>query len=194
MIKGLHHNAYRCRDSEETRRVYEEFLGLPLAHTLEITVSVASGRLRIVTSVHASGGCEVPVSFGWHPYWRVPGGRDSWNVEFPEVAHLQLDRRGLPTGRAQPEARHAIVLAGQEFDDLYAFAGPGRSVTLTGARRRLRLDFDAGYPYLQVFAPGDGRFCCVEPMTAPTNALVNGDHRVVPAGATFSATFSATVT
>jgi len=35
-IKGLHHNAYRCRDSEETRRFYEDFLGLPLAHTLEI--------------------------------------------------------------------------------------------------------------------------------------------------------------
>jgi catechol 2,3-dioxygenase-like lactoylglutathione lyase family enzyme len=30
MIKGLHHNAYRCRDSEETRGFYEDFLGLPL--------------------------------------------------------------------------------------------------------------------------------------------------------------------
>ena len=36
MIKGLHHNAYRCRDSEETRKFYEEFLGLPLVQTLEI--------------------------------------------------------------------------------------------------------------------------------------------------------------
>ena len=36
MIKGLHHNAYRCRDSEETRAFYEDFLGLPLAGTLEI--------------------------------------------------------------------------------------------------------------------------------------------------------------
>ncbi|MGH8765335.1 MAG: VOC family protein, partial [Burkholderiales bacterium] len=43
MIKGLHHNAYRCRDSEETRRFYEEFLGLPLAHTLEIKETM-SGR------------------------------------------------------------------------------------------------------------------------------------------------------
>ena len=43
MIKGLHHNAYRCRDSEETRRFYEDFLGLPLAHTLEIG-ETASGR------------------------------------------------------------------------------------------------------------------------------------------------------
>ena len=27
MIKGLHHNAYRCKDSEETRKFYEDFLG-----------------------------------------------------------------------------------------------------------------------------------------------------------------------
>jgi catechol 2,3-dioxygenase-like lactoylglutathione lyase family enzyme len=43
MIKGLHHNAYRCRDSEQTRRFYEEFLGLPLAGTLEIR-ETKSGR------------------------------------------------------------------------------------------------------------------------------------------------------
>jgi catechol 2,3-dioxygenase-like lactoylglutathione lyase family enzyme len=43
MIKGLHHNAYRCRDSEETRRFYQDFLGLPLAHTLEIK-ETKSGR------------------------------------------------------------------------------------------------------------------------------------------------------
>lgn len=39
MIKRLHHNAYRCRDSEETRRFYEDFLGLPLAHTTPITTT-----------------------------------------------------------------------------------------------------------------------------------------------------------
>jgi catechol 2,3-dioxygenase-like lactoylglutathione lyase family enzyme len=43
VIKGLHHNAYRCRDSEETRKFYEEFLGLPLVNTLEIKETM-SGR------------------------------------------------------------------------------------------------------------------------------------------------------
>jgi catechol 2,3-dioxygenase-like lactoylglutathione lyase family enzyme len=43
MIKGLHHSAYRCRDSEETRKFYEGFLGLPLSGTLEIKES-KSGR------------------------------------------------------------------------------------------------------------------------------------------------------
>jgi catechol 2,3-dioxygenase-like lactoylglutathione lyase family enzyme len=43
MIRGLHHNAYRCRDAEETRQFYEDFLGLPLAGTLEIK-ETKSGR------------------------------------------------------------------------------------------------------------------------------------------------------
>ncbi len=43
MIRGLHHSAYRCRDSEETRRFYEDFLGLRLAETLEIG-ETKSGR------------------------------------------------------------------------------------------------------------------------------------------------------
>ena len=43
MIRKLHHAAYRCRDSEQTRRFYEDFLGLPLAGTLEIR-ETKSGR------------------------------------------------------------------------------------------------------------------------------------------------------
>ena len=43
MIRRLHHNAYRCRDSEATRKFYEGFLGLRLAGTLEIK-ETKSGR------------------------------------------------------------------------------------------------------------------------------------------------------
>ena len=32
----LHHSAYRCKDSEETRKFYEEFLELQLVKVLEI--------------------------------------------------------------------------------------------------------------------------------------------------------------
>jgi len=43
MIRKLHHSAYRCRDSEETRRFYENFLGLPLSGALQIR-ETKSGR------------------------------------------------------------------------------------------------------------------------------------------------------
>ncbi len=48
MIKGLHHNAYRCRDSEETRGFYEDFLGLPLAHTLEIAETMSGRKAKLL--------------------------------------------------------------------------------------------------------------------------------------------------
>src|SRR5579863_6321989 len=43
MIKGLHHHVYRCRDSEENRRFYEDFLGLPLIRTFRAG-KTATGR------------------------------------------------------------------------------------------------------------------------------------------------------
>ena len=43
MIQGLHHNAYRCRDSEETRAFYEDFLGLPLS-TSPLLEQTLTGR------------------------------------------------------------------------------------------------------------------------------------------------------
>jgi catechol 2,3-dioxygenase-like lactoylglutathione lyase family enzyme len=43
MIKGLHHSAYRCRDSEATRAFYEDFLELPLSGSLVIS-ETKSGR------------------------------------------------------------------------------------------------------------------------------------------------------
>jgi len=34
LVTRLHHYAYRCKDAEETRRFYEEVLGLPLARII----------------------------------------------------------------------------------------------------------------------------------------------------------------
>ena len=55
MIKGLHHNAYRCRDSEETRRFYEEFLGLPLSHTLEIKETLSGRKTQTLHTFYRLG-------------------------------------------------------------------------------------------------------------------------------------------
>jgi catechol 2,3-dioxygenase-like lactoylglutathione lyase family enzyme len=55
MIKKLHHAAYRCRDSEETRRFYEDFLGLPLANTLEITESMTGRKTQALHTFYELG-------------------------------------------------------------------------------------------------------------------------------------------
>lgn len=52
MIKGLHHNAYRCRDSEETREFYEDFLGLPLMLSFEIKKSKTGRESQVLHSFY----------------------------------------------------------------------------------------------------------------------------------------------
>ena len=54
MIKGLHHNAYRCRDSEETRAFYEDFLGLRMVSAFEIT--------KVARSIPSSRWMTAPAS------------------------------------------------------------------------------------------------------------------------------------
>ena len=48
MIQKLHHAAYRCKDSEETRRFYEDFLGLPLTHAFEITTTATGNQAEVL--------------------------------------------------------------------------------------------------------------------------------------------------
>ena len=55
MIQGLHHNAYRCRDSEETRRFYEDFLGLPLSKALEINETKSGRKTQTLHTFYALG-------------------------------------------------------------------------------------------------------------------------------------------
>ena len=55
MIKGLHHNAYRCRDSEETRKFYEDFLGLELAGALEISSTKTGRQTKVLHTFYKMG-------------------------------------------------------------------------------------------------------------------------------------------
>src|SRR6266536_1330362 len=56
-------------------------------------------------------------------------------------------------------------------------------------RLRLTVHYEGGYPYAQVFAPPGADFVCLEPMTAPTNALSTGACQLVAPGQSFTARF-----
>jgi catechol-2,3-dioxygenase len=47
-IHGLHHAAYRCHDSEQTRAFYEDFLELPLVEALPIGTTATGREARVL--------------------------------------------------------------------------------------------------------------------------------------------------
>jgi len=58
-IKSLHHAAYRCRDSEQTRAFYEDFLGLPLTNALAIGQTKSGRQANVLHTFFqmADGSC-----------------------------------------------------------------------------------------------------------------------------------------
>jgi aldose 1-epimerase len=168
----------------------ELLAAFPFPHQLRVEAAVTGASLRVTTTVRPTGERPVPVAFGWHPYLRLPGPRRAaWRLLLPDREHLELDGRGLPTGRSGHEPAEADPVGGRTFDDLYAL-GEDRRLGLQADGRRLLVEYGDGYPYAQVFAPAGAEFVCLEPMTAPTNSLGDGSCPLVEPGEVFGASFA----
>jgi aldose 1-epimerase len=163
----------------------------PFRHHLEIAATLRSDGLTIETILVASPEGPVPVSFGFHPYFGLPEiPRAEWRLELPAMRKLALDRRGIPTGVEELFGEFKALLGEKGFDDGFALTEEQALFSVAGAGRRITVEFLAGYPYTQVFAPKDKDYIAIEPMTAPTSALTSGRGlRLVKAGEQFRALF-----
>ena len=142
--------------------------------------------------MHASGADAVPLTFGFHPYIRLPGApRERWQVELPAMRRLALDDDQIPIGPEQTFAARRFALAEREFDDAFDQLSEPARFAVAGAGRRVEVEFVDGYPCAQVFAPLNAACICFEPMAAPPNALRSGNGlRVLAPGASTGASFS----
>jgi galactose mutarotase-like enzyme len=162
----------------------------PFPHQVRIEATIEDQTLTITTTVRASGEVPVPISFGYHPYFRLPGvERSAWAVEIPVSERIALDSEELPTGERETADVPAGPLGSRTFDD--EFVAPAQPFVLEGGGRRIEVGFGEGYPYAQVYAPDDDDVIAFEPMTSPTNALVSGtDLRLLEPGEAYDASFS----
>ena len=150
-------------------------LGFPFPHDVVVEVTLTPRALHLATSVIPSGGAPVPIAFGYHPYLRLPGAdRSLWEIAMPARRRLELDARSLPTGRFEPRSPERFALAGRAFDDAFDGVADGASFTMEGGGREIAVTHHAGYPVAQVFSPPGAQFLCLEPMTAPADALRSG--------------------
>ena len=68
VIQKLHHAAYRCRDSEQTRQFYEDFLGLPLVDAIYLETTKTGRPIRLL-----------------HTFYRMDDGSHVAFFEVPDV-------------------------------------------------------------------------------------------------------------
>jgi galactose mutarotase-like enzyme len=176
-------------------RAHPAFELFPFPHRLEYRARAAERSIELALALEPTEDVPVPVSFGFHPYLRIPGGaRHSAEMTLPvRRAHLNDDSM-LPTGETEPFEPGPRRLGDTEWDDEFSELDDSARFVLRGGESEISLTFLRGYPFAHVFAPADSDFVCFEPMTAPTNALVTGtDLAVVAPGGRYEAAFEIAV-
>jgi aldose 1-epimerase len=183
--------------------------GYPYALRVEVEVTVKDAGVVVRTTGENVGRAALPFGAGFHPYLRVGTERiDDVELELPAATRLELDDRGIPTGRRLPvegteldfrtPRRVGDTQLDTAFGDL-ARERDGRARVRLAApdgERAVSLWLDDAHPYVMAFT-GDTlpdaarrrRSLGVEPMTCPPNALATGEdlHVLAPGEATTSA-------
>jgi len=84
-IHGLHHAAYRCRDSEETRAFYEDFLGLRLANAFEIKQTMTGRDTGVLHSFYEMG------DGSFMAFFEAPGNDFDFKEQHDFDLHIALE-------------------------------------------------------------------------------------------------------
>jgi aldose 1-epimerase len=85
----------------------ELLAAFPFPHRLETAIDVDGRSLSVATTIRPSGDRAVPVSFGYHPYFRLPGGRrPAWRLLLPRRRGFRSAPSASGPGRRSVAAFH----------------------------------------------------------------------------------------
>jgi aldose 1-epimerase len=127
---------------------------------------------------------DIPVGFGWHPYFRLAARADEHSLKLPPCERMEIDERMLPTGGHTPysDFAEARPLGDTRLDTAFRVdpALKQYELQLSAGNRRLTMRADrAHFPYFMVFTPDDRGAVAFEPMSCNMNAFNNREDLTV---------------
>ena len=174
----------------------------PFRHRITIDMELSAvgveHRCTVTTRIDNTGTTTMPISFGWHPFFALPSRpRSMWKLRTPACERHDLSDLLLPTGERNPFPEIDDTIGDRTYDDHFAL-GDDRTFVVSDEAHSIIVRFDRGYAHLQICLPGadgllPGDFVCIEPMTAPSNALVARTAPTINPGERYAATFSITL-
>ena len=161
----------------------------PFAHTIEMTYRLSAGVLEVNLKLHNLSSEPMPVSIGFHPYYRLTDSpREDWIVSIGAKEQWVLNSDKIPTGETVPIEKNFpdpnhIALKDYKLDDVFGElvrdAQRRAVMRVKGKSQQLEVLFGPKYNTVVVFSPGaipgnpaqDPNFVCFEPMAGITDAM-----------------------
>ena len=159
-----------------------ECKGYPFDARIAISLQLARASLEISVATSNVGRTQMPVAFGWHPYFMLPdaGSSDELVLRTTADSYVPVDDQLLPTGGARPAAGSTLHrfcspdgarIDASELDVAVTAANPGITTELMSDRLLLRIEQDGAFSYQQWFTAPDRSSIAIEPITAATDSF-----------------------
>ncbi|WP_445330266.1 aldose epimerase family protein [Tychonema sp. BBK16] len=152
--------------NEKTQAVY------PFNFRLAFTYEIKGNSLEIFQRYTNLSDEPMPFSSGFHPYFLAPD-KSKLRFEIPGMQYRDQNThsKGYSTGVFDPTLDEIDV----SFDELTGLAA---TVTDSSRNLRLTLSYNSSYGKLVFWMLKGKDFYCLEPWTAPRNALNTGAHLI----------------
>lgn len=173
----------------------------PFAYRAQQSHELEPDALALILSIANTDERPFPVGLGWHPFFPRNALTE---LRFAAAGVWQTDRTRLPTQLDPVPSRWDFAtpraIAATTLDNCFAGWRPPATVAWPDRGLSVAISADAACGYLVVFAPPDGDFVAVEPVTHMTDAFNRAaagspstGTRLLAPGETFSCTMRISV-
>ena len=154
--------------------------GFPFPFTADITYTLEENNIiRLLTCITNTGPRTMPLSDGWHPYFKTGSPVNSLILQINSHQLIEFDAELIPTGNRREYSlfSEAAPIGETSFDNCFALNETDRpACILQDPARGIELSIipSASYPYLQLFTPADRNSIAVENLSSLPDAFNNG--------------------
>ncbi|HHT28555.1 MAG TPA: aldose 1-epimerase [Firmicutes bacterium] len=158
----------------------------PFPFELTITYRLAEAELAVDVTARNAGGRQMPMGFGWHPYFNMPllpdGDREQCQLQVPTSTYWELADDLVPTGRRLPVSGRLDLRSGYSvgetmYDDILSGVESDENhwshASLLDQEAKLKATVSAGPSFREwvIYTPPQRAAVCLEPYTCVGNAF-----------------------
>jgi len=154
--------------------------GYPFHYTCEVKYTLhPAATLEVETRVTNLSHENIPISDGWHPYFKLGGKLNNWELFFNSSSMLEFNEKLIPTGRLIPfnQFNEPSPIGEVKMDNCFLLnVREGQAAcTLKNPANNVKVSFfpSTAYPYLQIFIPDYRESIAIENLSGAPDCFNN---------------------
>ena len=158
-----------------------EETGYPFEYVCEVRYILHSAQtLQVESTILNIDKNDIPLSDGWHPYFRLGNSVNDYQLQFNSEQMLEFNESLIPTGEliSEPSFINPAPIGTRMLDNCFLLqvAEGTPCCVLYNPLNGLAVSFfsNQSYPYLQIFTPDHRKSIAIENLSAAPDCFNNG--------------------